>query len=356
MLATIPHQQAESPSSYRVLQIDPEFQHLIPPPATEEQELLAANLKKFGCLHPLVVWKDYNILLDGHNRYDLCTQLQIPFSIVEIELPDRESAIAWIANNQLGRRNITPETASYLRGKRYSLLRGNPLDNLKQNLPKGQNVPSVNVAEQLAQQYQVSSRTIKRDAQFSEAIDLLATALGADIKQDILGRHANLTKKDALRLFKVVKTEGKEVAYNLLEQLRHAGDITQHIKEKALLPNPRHVGEVCQIMAKGDASLKQVSGCWCIIVEVNAHSCAVRTWKRDFDAVKPENLEPIEGVDEAQAALMCERIRCLTNKVYEDFEPTHAAVLETLGRLPNPASFTPKQERLLAFLETEYGI
>ncbi len=117
----------------------------------------------------------------------------------------------------------------------------------------------------------------------------------------------------------------------------------------------RRVGEVCQIMARGDAELKQVSGCWCIIVEVKAHSCTIRTWKMDFDAVKPKHLEPIDGVDEQKAAHVCSRIRQLTNKVYENFDPTHAAALEAFGRLPNPASLTPKQKRLLAFLETEYG-
>lgn len=137
---------AESLQLERTLQIDPEFKNLIPPISPEERTLLEANLKQFGCIDPLVVWKGYNILLDGHNRYEICSVLQIPYTIVEIELPDRMSAIAWIADHQLGRRNITPETASYLRGKRYSSLKGNREDNLKQNSPKGQNVPSVDMA------------------------------------------------------------------------------------------------------------------------------------------------------------------------------------------------------------------
>lgn len=356
MVATISQQVTGAHLSNRSLQVDPEFQTLIPPPTKEELELLAANLKEFGCLQPLIVWKGHNILLDGHNRYHLCTQLHIPYITVEIELSDRSATIAWIANNQLGRRNITPETSSYLRGKRYSLVKGNREDNLKQNSPKGQNVTSVDVAEQLAQQYKVSSRTIKRDAQFSEAVDTLALTLGTDIKQDILGRNANLTKKEALTLANLVKTEGKETARQRLEQLLNPHDIVQQIKDKARVPNPHHLGEVCQIVAKGDAELKQVSGCWCIIMEVRTHSCVVRTWRRDLEAVKPENLEPIDGVDAEKAALIGDRISQLVNKVYDDFDPTHAAALEAFGRLSNPASLTLKQERLLAFLENEYGL
>jgi hypothetical protein len=48
-------------------------------------------------------------ILDGHNRYEICTRLGIEFEIIEVEdCHDREIAIAWIVANQLGRRNLTP--------------------------------------------------------------------------------------------------------------------------------------------------------------------------------------------------------------------------------------------------------
>jgi hypothetical protein len=44
-----------------------------------------------------------------HRRYELCTRLGIAFATVETEhCHSREDAIAWIAANQLGRRNLTP--------------------------------------------------------------------------------------------------------------------------------------------------------------------------------------------------------------------------------------------------------
>ncbi|MDF5725486.1 MAG: hypothetical protein PUP91_34560, partial [Rhizonema sp. PD37] len=141
---TIPNASISLPN----LQIDPEFSNLIPPLSQEEKSQLEANLKKFGCIDSLVVWQGTRILLDGHNRYSICTQLQIPYKIVEIEIPDREAAICWIANHQLGRRNITPETISYLRGKRYLHLKGNREDNLKQNLPNGKSFLSVEEEEE----------------------------------------------------------------------------------------------------------------------------------------------------------------------------------------------------------------
>ena len=80
--------------------IDPEFKNLIPPLSEEEKSQLEANLKQFGCLDPLVVWKGHNILLDGHNRYQICLQEGISYQIIEIEIAAKEDAICWIANNQ----------------------------------------------------------------------------------------------------------------------------------------------------------------------------------------------------------------------------------------------------------------
>jgi hypothetical protein len=48
-------------------------------------------------------------ILDGHNRYEICTRLNIDFDIVVAEeVSTRADAIQWIGANQLGRRNLTP--------------------------------------------------------------------------------------------------------------------------------------------------------------------------------------------------------------------------------------------------------
>jgi hypothetical protein len=101
------------------LRIDREFQVLIPPLDSGEQTQLEASLKADGCRDPLIVWKDHGILLHGHNRKRLCDKHDIPFKTVEVDLPNREAAKAFIIQNQLARRNLTPEAASYLRGRRY---------------------------------------------------------------------------------------------------------------------------------------------------------------------------------------------------------------------------------------------
>lgn len=85
--------------------IDSEFQALIPPLSAEERAQLEANLLADGCRDPLVVWGD--VLVDGHNRYEICTRHDLPFDTVEVEFDSRSHAVEWIIKNQFGRRNLS---------------------------------------------------------------------------------------------------------------------------------------------------------------------------------------------------------------------------------------------------------
>ena len=90
------------------VRIDPEFSALIPPLTPEERTQLEANLVAEGCRDPLVVWREEGILLDGHNRYEICQEHKLDFATVAISLSSRDAAKAWVIRNQFGRRNLTP--------------------------------------------------------------------------------------------------------------------------------------------------------------------------------------------------------------------------------------------------------
>jgi hypothetical protein len=84
--------------------IDPEFKALIPPLAPEEYAQLEANILQDGCRDPLVVWD--GILIDGHNRHEICARRGLPFETAEMEFEGRDAAELWMIANQMGRRNI----------------------------------------------------------------------------------------------------------------------------------------------------------------------------------------------------------------------------------------------------------
>jgi hypothetical protein len=84
-----------------------EIRSIIPPLRNEEYEQLEENLKADGCRDSLVIWKDHSILLDGHNRLEICNRNGIEFKIIEMVFPDKDAAKMWVIMNQLGRRNLT---------------------------------------------------------------------------------------------------------------------------------------------------------------------------------------------------------------------------------------------------------
>lgn len=88
------------------LTIDPEFKALIPPLAPEELAQLQLNIITEGCRDPLVTWR--GVIIDGHNRFEICTTNGIEFQVVTKDFDDRSSAIEWIIRNQFGRRNLSP--------------------------------------------------------------------------------------------------------------------------------------------------------------------------------------------------------------------------------------------------------
>jgi hypothetical protein len=71
-----------------------------------------------------------------------------------------QETVTWIINNQLGRRNLTPELASWLRGQRYHREKGREGGGHPANL-ENQGWPT---AQRLADECKVSPSTIEADA------------------------------------------------------------------------------------------------------------------------------------------------------------------------------------------------
>lgn len=87
--------------------VDPEFKALIPPLSPEEFSQLEANVIADGCREAIVIWGPDRLIVDGHNRYEICCKHKIGFKTYEIQVRDRDEVKIWIIRNQFGRRNIT---------------------------------------------------------------------------------------------------------------------------------------------------------------------------------------------------------------------------------------------------------
>ncbi|MDD5487032.1 MAG: MT-A70 family methyltransferase [Dehalococcoidales bacterium] len=192
----------ERPKRFR---INPEFKNLISPLTPEEYAGLEKSIIEEGCRDPLSVWGD--TIVDGHNRYEICHRHNIPFDFHVLKFPLPEDAIAWIINNQLARRNLTPEQRNYLIGKQYEERKkqvGRPA-----KLPQSEGISET--AEIMATEHKIGRATVERAAAFSRAVDAIAENVGVDARQKILGRETKLTAKDIHRVAAMEPEKQKEV-------------------------------------------------------------------------------------------------------------------------------------------------
>lgn len=85
-------------------EIDKEFSSLIPPLTPDEYSGLEQSILSEGCRDAIILWN--NIIIDGHNRYKICKEHNIPFRTETKDFATRQDVILWMFHNQLSRRNL----------------------------------------------------------------------------------------------------------------------------------------------------------------------------------------------------------------------------------------------------------
>lgn len=105
----------------KVLKINRTFRNLIPPLTSEEYVELEDDIVKNGCRDAIEVWRGHETVVDGHNRYDICTKHKVGFDITEMDFVDEKAVIGYILTKQLARRNINAAQRIKLAAKREKL-------------------------------------------------------------------------------------------------------------------------------------------------------------------------------------------------------------------------------------------
>lgn len=126
--------------------------------------------------------------------------------------------------------------------------------------------------------------------------------------------------------------------------------IVDEIRERRPVPNPWRMGEVAQIVIKGNRDLRGRSGQWCIIEEVLNFSCLVRTWD-GIVQVKIENLKDVYYSSKQQQEIKKISDR-LSQIPYNQLDNSVKAFLEALGKIDRPF-LTTLEDKLLTLIETE---
>lgn len=205
------------------LKIDPEFKSLIKDLQTKEYLQLESNILMDGCREAIVTWN--GIIVDGHNRYEICTRHNIPFRIQEMEFDCREAVIAWICANQLGRRNISEETRKYLIGVQYHTekIAGSKrnargvnqytaddfvdsnmsLDDIEKQLKR-------RTCERIADENHISHATVQKYAIYSKALDEIGQH-EPKLRSKILSGAYKISHKNVVELSKRTPEEIRRV-------------------------------------------------------------------------------------------------------------------------------------------------
>lgn len=137
-----------------------------------ELKQLMENILAEGIRDPLVVWKGRDIIVDGHNRYDLIQKFGLEdYQIVEMEFEDTDDAIDWLRKNQLGKRNLTENQQAFLIGDLYN--RRKRKDGGHGDQKSEGKVCTPNMAEVVAEEIQVSPRTVKNAGEFAQVLEVI---------------------------------------------------------------------------------------------------------------------------------------------------------------------------------------
>ena len=86
--------------------INEELRSFIDPLTPVEYAALERSLLAEGCRDALVTWRD--VLIDGHNRYEICQKHGIPFRTVHNNnFAALEDVMLWVIDNNLARRSVS---------------------------------------------------------------------------------------------------------------------------------------------------------------------------------------------------------------------------------------------------------
>ena len=179
------------------LKIDPEFKSFFPPLPKATYDALEVNINRNGCIEPLSVWQ--GTILDGHNRYQICHENNVPFEYVEIELENRDKAKLWMLQKQNDRRTIPVfQRCELVYGLKAAIIdeveqgRRAAISNYRQTGTTWPQSQSLRTAERLAQYALVSGTTWKRISFIIENADESLKSLIRDGKKKIFTAYKEL--------------------------------------------------------------------------------------------------------------------------------------------------------------------
>jgi hypothetical protein len=220
------------------LKVDTEIQFLCNQLDEEAYHLLEKDIRENDCIDPIIYWEGNDTIIDGHNRYKICSDLGKKFDIKPMCFETKEAVMNYVIDHQLGRRNLSDTEKSYLRGRRYLT------EKKAAHRPNGNELHQNDgvtgeTAQKVAKQNGVSQATIERDAVLAEAIDKLREEVGDDFSKNLRAEKVKISKKGILGLSEKSPEDLKAIVEQIEKgkTMSNAEKIVQSNKASSLDPN-----------------------------------------------------------------------------------------------------------------------
>lgn len=157
----------------------------------------------------------------------------------------RLGLLNWIINNQLGRRNLTNEEKSYLRGLEYENAKSRHGGDRKSS-GKSCHLKFEKTRDEIAEKHNVSSRTIENDSKFATGVNAIAS-VAPDKKDEILQGKSDFTKKDIADFAQIEKEKQEAI------------EKAKAIEVDLFQEREKHASEVERIKAESEAKAQQLA-------------------------------------------------------------------------------------------------
>ena len=147
------------------LTVDKEFEELLSVLTPEELKNLENSILQYGMLDPIKIWQEPDtgewIIIDGHNRYNILKKHEIDWHYwqdykIMAELETREDVKQWMLEQQLGRRNLSPEEKYDIVQKFKDMFQKRAKENQSAGGKGKSNLREVNVQKEMAKATGVS--------------------------------------------------------------------------------------------------------------------------------------------------------------------------------------------------------
>ena len=172
--------------------VNEDLRAYIDPLSPEEYEALERSILAEGCRDALVLWGE--LLVDGHNRYSICSKHGLPFQTVQnTRFKSIEDVHLWMIDQHLGRRSVSDFQRGVLALRKKEILEARRLAVLQDPAPEAPPAedstpalpppPPLKSREAIAKAARVSTATVTQieKIQKSAAPELVAAVKAGEV-------------------------------------------------------------------------------------------------------------------------------------------------------------------------------